>query len=300
MELLYVIYTHNRSAVLQECWRTLFGNNDLRPQRVVMIDDGSERPLKESLSREALNTNLLVDFFSFKENVGYARAAEIGFAAADMFNPHYCFFIESDYIFRKHGLDEVMDVLTSDAGGLAAGVAGYSHPDFFKPGETMSRYHHEMVMLHGRDNLNRDVLYKPFPFKSRYGDIQLQFVSNSCGTMYLNWTLISKIRKAFYPRMETEWIERACRKGQSNTVLDDGAMSQTLSYYWTEYAQSQGWDTSRYAALVDIIPSVANHLCGSGISARGTEEGQTSVGSPSFPTNYDEYRQSTRIQSTSG
>lgn len=66
MELLYVIYTYNRPTALQECLRTLFANNDLQPDRVVIIDDGSERPLKESLARETLNANALFDFFSWQ------------------------------------------------------------------------------------------------------------------------------------------------------------------------------------------------------------------------------------------
>jgi GT2 family glycosyltransferase len=197
MELLYVLYTYNRPAVLQECLRSLLFNSELQPDRVVIIDDGSERPLKESLASAVLSHGSPIDFFSFKENVGYGRAAEIGFAVADMFRPNYCFFIESDYIFRKHGLDEVIEVLRSDVGRFAAGVAGYSHPHFFDPRATNERYPQEMAVQHDRDNLNWAVLYRPFPYRSRFGEIQLQYVSNSCGTMYLNWRLISEMRQAF-------------------------------------------------------------------------------------------------------
>ena len=291
MDLLYVLYTYNRVEVLQECLRTLFANNDVQPQRVVIIDDGSAKHVKESLFSAAMNNDGLVDLFSLKQNVGYGRAAEIGFAVADLFQPRYCFFIESDYVFRKHGLDEVMEVLRSDVGRFTAGIAGYSHPHFFDSRNTVDRYPQEMVSQRGYDNLNRAMLYRPFPYKSRFGDLQVQFVSNSCGTMYLNWQLISEMRKAFYPRMETEWIHATCGKGKERPLLNDGIMSQTLSHFWMEYARRQGWDTNRYGPLLDIMPSVANHLSGGGINAEGAPEGHTFVGSPSFPKRYDEYPQ---------
>lgn len=291
MDLLYIIYTYNRPKVLQECIRTLFSNNDLRPNRIVFIDDGSEKALKDALVRDAINAGNEVDFLSFGRNIGYGRVAEMGFALADMFNPRYCFFIESDYIFRKHGLDEVHDVFQSELGRNLAGIAGYSHPDFFDPGCINSRYPRELAGLYGRDNLNRSLLFKPFPFKTRFGEIRLQYVSNSCGTMYLNWRLISQMRAAFYPRMETDWLQRACDKGAQFPLLNDGVMSSGLSYYWAEYAKLQGWDTSRSAALIDVMPSIANHLSAGGLNTKlpNLEEGQTIVGSPSFPANYNEY-----------
>jgi hypothetical protein len=291
VELLYVIYTYNRPRVLQECIRSLFTNNDLKPDRVVFIDDGSHKTLKTSLFQQVMSTDALLDMISFKQNIGYGRAAEIGFAVADMFAPRYCFFIESDYIFRKHGLDEVYDVLQSDIGRNLAGVAGYSHPDFFNADCIGTRYPQEMAALYGRDTLNRQLLFKPSPFQSRFGPIQLQYVSNSCGTMYLNWRLISQMRATFYPRMETDWIQRTCNKGASAPLLHDGIMSCGLSHFWMEYAKMQGWDTTKEAALIDIIPSVANHLCAGGINAADAalQEGQTFVGSPSFPKNYNVY-----------
>jgi glycosyltransferase involved in cell wall biosynthesis len=289
MDLLYVIYTYNRPKVLGECLRSLFANNDRRPDRVVIIDDGSQPELKNALYTEAAQAAGAVDFLSFKPNIGYGRAAEIGFAVADMYEPQYCYFIESDYIFRKHGLDEVQDVLSSDLGQTLAGVAGYSCPDFFKPECIHEMYPRDLKNQYGQDNLNRAILFKPFGFQSRFGELQLQYTSNSCGTMYLNWRLISEMRRAFYPRMETQWIDAICCKGQPNRLLSDGHMSHGLAYFWMEYARQRGWDTQTRGALIDIMPSVANHLCAGGINGAGWEEGQTFVGSPSFPVNYNDY-----------
>jgi hypothetical protein len=183
-----------------------------------------------------------------------------------------------------------MDVFRSDLGRHAVGVAGYSHPDFFKREATEDRYRREIVELFGQDNLKRELLYHPFPFRTRFGDVQLQFVSNSCGTMYLNWRLIADMRRIFYPRMEKEWLHATYNKGRAARWLNDGAMSQGLSYFWMEYARLRQWDTNVYGGLIDIMPSVANHLCAGGITGNAPRlhEGETFVGSPSFPLNYNE------------
>jgi GT2 family glycosyltransferase len=39
MNLLYIIYTHNREAILRDCLTTLFKNNTVKPDRVLVIDD---------------------------------------------------------------------------------------------------------------------------------------------------------------------------------------------------------------------------------------------------------------------
>jgi hypothetical protein len=242
------------------------------------------------LARQSLVSDSAIDLISFKRNVGYGRAAEMGFAVADMYDPHYCFFIESDYIFRKHGLDELMEVFASDVGQHAAGFGGYSHPDFFAA-EGLQRLRQEKLNRHGKDGPDWDMLYKPVRFKSSFGEIRTQFVSNSCGTMYLNWRMISEMRGMFYPRMEREWIKCTCRRDGPHAVLDDGAMSQTLAFFWNQYAVKMGWDLNKYSALLDILPSAANHLSGGGINGNfGLREGQTHVGSPSFPQNYNEYQ----------
>ena len=46
MKLLYVIYTHNRAKVLEQCLSSLFNKNITKPDRVLIIDDGSNLDVK--------------------------------------------------------------------------------------------------------------------------------------------------------------------------------------------------------------------------------------------------------------
>lgn len=288
MNILYVIFTHNRELILQECLRTLFENNNTKPDHVAIIDDASGIPLKNKLYYNHISASISTDIFSFRNNVGYAKTFGLGLHLAELYNPNYVCLIESDYIFRKHGLDEVFEVFHSPLGSDLAGIAGYSHPDFFNKHSTDVIYPKLLEKDFGKDNLNRDILFKPFPFRSSFGDIQLQYTSNSCGTIYLNWRLIQNIRKMF-PSASQEWIDKSLNKGNINNVLNDGAFSHGLSYLWQEYQKQRNFDTDKQSALIDILPSVANHVCGDGINGKSIKEGQTFVSSPSFPKDYNIY-----------
>ena len=73
MNLLYIIYTHNRSNILRQCLETLFNNNQTKPDRVLIIDDGSEPNLKNELFDFTLNNSInskrtAFDFFSINNH----------------------------------------------------------------------------------------------------------------------------------------------------------------------------------------------------------------------------------------
>ena len=112
---LYIIYTHNRQNILKECLETLFKNNETKPDRVLVIDDGSQPQLKENLFHIALNNSInskatTIDFLSLNKNLEYGNTAELGIRMAIAYDPKYVFFIESDYVFGKNGLDLVFDI----------------------------------------------------------------------------------------------------------------------------------------------------------------------------------------------
>ena len=99
---LYIIYTHNRQNILKECLETLFKNNETKPDRVLIIDDGSQPQLKESLFHIALNNSInskgtTIDFLSLNKNLGYGNTGELGIRMAIAYDPKYVFFIESDF-----------------------------------------------------------------------------------------------------------------------------------------------------------------------------------------------------------
>jgi hypothetical protein len=289
MKLLYIIYTHNRGHILNECLNSIFKKNDTKPDRVLIIDDGSNPEIKNALYQFALHNSskIPIDFFSINKNVYYGIAAEFGFRMLQVYDPKYVFFIESDYIFSNNGIDTVMDIFeNNDYGHNCIGFAGYDGPDFYKKESTEKIYPEILKNDYGEDNLNRSIMFKPFNIDTKYGKKLLELVSNSCGTMYFNWSKLKQIKQDFPEEFET-WILRVTEKISSRPLgskrsLSDGIMSHGISWLWTKWAIKNNIDTNKYAALLNIKPSIANHINGAGINGNIVGEGDTFVGSPSW------------------
>lgn len=277
MKLLYLIYTHNRIKILQECLNTLFNNNDIKPDRCIIVDDGSNPSMKDKLYSFTSKQN--IDFVNIIQNVGYGAAAEIGMRMACVFEPEYLFIIESDYVFAKNGLDTVMDIFeNTKIGQLSAGFSGYDNPDFYDKSKTDVVYRDIIKMDCGEDNLNREIMYKPFEINTQYGTKKLEFVSNSCGTMYFNWKNVKKIKEQF-PQEFEYWIKQITK---DKKILNDGMMSHGMAWMWTKWAKANNIDINSYSALLNIKPSVADHINGGGINGYIVPEGQSFVASPTF------------------
>jgi hypothetical protein len=285
MNLLYIIYTHNRPNILQECLSSLFEKNDVRPSRVLIIDDGSDASLKNSLYNFSLENSIKIpfDFLSFSPNIGYGTVAEFGIRMADIYSPDYVFFIESDYIFRKNGLDEVIEIFeNTDYGKNAIGFSGYDNPDFYSTEKTNITFPKIILEDCGEDNLNREIMYKPFEVcLNNNKKINLEFVTNSCGTMYFNWKNWKKIKEQFPKEIEW-WVKHTTDYHKQKRNLNDGCMSHGISWLWTKWAKKNGVDITKYAALLNIKPSIANHINGAGINGYIVGEGESFVGSPTF------------------
>jgi len=285
MKSLYIIYTHNRPNILSQCLSSLFEMNDVRPSRVLIIDDGSEIETKNSLYHFTIsNSNKIpMDLLSFSPGLGYGTVAEFGLRMADIYDPDYAFFIESDYVFRKNGLDEVIEIFeNTDFGNNAVGFSGYDNPDFYLKDKTSITFPKIIVEDCGEDNLNRDIMYKPFELTLKNNKkINLEFVTNSCGTMYFNWKIWKKIKEQFPKEIEW-WIKHTTDHQKQKRNLNDGCMSHGISWLWTKWAKENQIDTNKYAGLLNIKPSVANHINGAGINGYIVSEGQSFVGSPTF------------------
>jgi len=288
MKLLYIIYTHNRPIILKECLATLFSNTNVKPHRVVILDDASEKSTKVGLWQFCLENStkeMPIDMLSFNENIGYGTNFEFGLSVARVYNPEYVFFVESDYIFRKNWAEDILEVFESEIGKKSIGISGYDHPDFYTPERYDKMYRNIIKEDYGSDPVNRTNMFKLFDCTLGNKTLKLSGISNSCGTIYLKWRFTMELMKK-YPEMKTTWWERLANKqpGGNRKLLADGPLSHGLSYYWSLYAKEQGWDTSKYFPLLNIVPSVSNHINALGINGNipGIQEGQTFVGSPSF------------------
>lgn len=282
MKLLYLLFTHNRKTVLNECWHSLFAKNKLRPDRLVVIDDASTQDVKAGLFNSQFNGQVPIDFFSIGKNIGYGKAAELGLKIAEAYNPEYLYFLESDYVFAENGLDIVDDLFqNNEFAKESVGFSGYDNPDFYDKSKTEEMFPRIIKEDCGEDNLNRGILFKPFEQDTTFGKVKLEFVSNSCGTMYLNWKKIQQF-KAEFPILYQIWLDKVTDKGKEKRLLNDGMMSHGISWIWQKYAQKHGIDRNKYAALLNIKPSVANHINGGGINGYIVPEGATFVSSPSF------------------
>lgn len=284
-KILYVIFTYNRPTITSKCFTTLFHPNNLRPDRVVIIDDGSVDDLKNSLTFNQLanNKNYPIDFFSIGKNIGYANCFDLALKIVDVYNPTYVYFIESDYIFRPTGLKTIQWLFeNNEIAKQAIGFSGYDNPDFYD-----SRKRNMFIRLITEqfefDNVNRNILYTPFKVSTPEEEVQVEFVSNSCGTIYLNWEKVKELRQAFSLTWK-QWERNLVQKHKENyRILDDGVLSHGLSWMWNEYAKGCGIDRNKYAALLNVKPSVANHVNGGGLSISGkTPENFTTARSPTW------------------
>ena len=77
---------------------------------------------------------------------------------------------------------------------------------------------------------------------------------------------------------------KSYHKNKEKHNLNDGMMSHGISWLWTKWANKNNIDTNKYAALLNIKPSVADHVNGGGINGYIVQEGQTFVSSPSLNT----------------
>jgi len=104
--------------------------------------------------------------------------------------------------------------------------------------------------------------------------------------MYFNWQKL-KLLKQDFPNEFENWILRVTEKISASAPgsrrnLNDGIMSHGISWLWTKWAIKNNIDTNKYAGLLNIKPSIANHINGAGLNGGSLNEGQTFVESPSW------------------
>jgi hypothetical protein len=92
---------------------------------------------------------------------------------------------------------------------------------------------------------------------------------------------MKQLRSEFPIEFEN-WINVVTDKHKAKRCLNDGMMSHGISWLWTKWAQKNNINTNKYTALLNIKPSVADHINGAGINGYIVGEGQSFVSSPSW------------------
>ena len=270
MKTIAFVFSYNRPETLRACLYSLFANSGFLPEEIVLIDDGSNAETIAVINEigEAFCHKTKVLFVPNGSNLGLSASAQFAFGYARRENPDFVFFIEGDYVFRKHGLDCVMDCLTNTPeGDTCLGIAGYDHPNRMKPVNTEIIFPQYMKIQVGEDNVNRAALYKPRMVHQAFA-YSVELVSNTCWSCYLHWGNICKVAAEF-PEL-WDLLEQACAprenpnyppsgKYRAQRTVDDGMLSHALSLCWNRYAIAHKLDRDRFGAWLNIRPSVAEH-----------------------------------------
>jgi glycosyltransferase involved in cell wall biosynthesis len=276
--LLYIIFTYNRPKILEKMIDTLFSNGTTHPKEVVIIDDGSNTPKLKlqllALSLDLTKQGIPCHFFSFNQNQGLGYQWELAFNYIKSRNFQYVFLLEQDYIFRQGGIDEAIEVLKKNPESLA--LSGYSNPDFYKLDKTEQMFPDIMKEQFGIDLVPRELMHKPFLVDTKFGNIQVQLTSNSCGTYLMNWYRVKQLLGKF-PEMQQTCLNRAFNIPfpERRRYAGDGPLTCGFTHYFymdvlERIKSGENIDLSKVGAWLDICDfSISDHKNGGQDSLNG-------------------------------
>jgi hypothetical protein len=283
MKLLNIVFTYNRPVIQYYFWDSLNECTKIRADHTVIIDDCSEPNVKNYLYNLACDKNY--DLILNGTNKGYCHNWLTAYSLVKRFNPDYVFFLESDYVFRQGFMEECFAVFNSLPDLWA--INGFSHPDFKDKEKIKEWFSRVTTEQFGNDIKSRDNIYKPFPLDTEIGKIECQYSSHSCGTFLLNWKRVKE--KIDIDSELTPIIYRACENGEFGKVINDGMISGGFSWLWDNKINIDS-DRCNESAFIDICDySIAAHVSGDGVNAKGTPEGESNVVADTFPSNYKEF-----------
>jgi len=287
MKILAGIFVYNRPNILRHCIATVLANT-IQPDEILLIDDGSDEETCRVVDEAMAGGGDHLTLIRKKRNRGAAHSGRILFAHAAMENPEYLIPIEADYIFRPDAFATVLDVFEhTEHGKMALGIAGYDHPNSYHAAVRDHVFPQGMRMQMGEDNVNRPALYRAF----QSGRHTLQLASNTCPTSYLKWREILNTATEFPEMHRHLWQINDPQENPNypdsgeyrrKQYIDDGLLSHTLSLYWNRWAIKHGVDRDKYAAWLNILPSVANSINGGGVHSSAPELSSDGW-SPSWP-----------------
>lgn len=294
MKILATVFAYNRPTILRHCVESIYANT-LQPDEVHLVDDGSNPQTAQTLDElYAARTDSLEQTVLIRKrwNRGASHSGRMALAYAHMENPKYWFPIEADYVFKRTAFETVIDTFENDDRGRnCLGIVGYDHPGFYHKPWRDQVFPDSMRAQVGEDNVNRAALYKMSEAGIAQGVSPLELASNTCPTCYLHWHKIQEIAEefpdlnvllgeAFDPQDNPNYPDSG--KYRKGNIIDDGMLSHAISLFWNRWAIKHGIDREKYAAWLNIKPSVAQNYTGGGNHASGLAEMQTDGGSPSW------------------
>jgi len=290
----FYILTYNRPNILKVCLETLFTNTNIKYNEAWLIDDGSQPDLKHGLldfsiaNSTAFPINTLIHGRNYGIGFGFERIYNLMRQNDDL---DIGCIIESDYVWRKNWLEDVVAVF--EASPLTVAIAGVSHPDMVDKNKTHGTFPEIMKECFGEDLTAREHLYKPFDLNTSVGSVKVQGVSNSCGCLMINWKRFKEvITTVDYHYKFNYWkrMDRAFNKGIAHDTranASDGHMSSNITYYGEKYILMQGEDISKHFPMLDICDySISQHICGGGVNSGRMSEGNTFILSPNWKDEY--------------
>lgn len=282
MNIYAAIYTYERPNILRECLKSVFAQT-LMPGRIDIIDNASGWQVDEVIRSYRDKANIIKK----PQNMGAGDSGRIALETCRRENPDYFIQIESDYIFRTWAFGAAIDIMEhTTEGQMALGVVGYDAPNYYSKEYTEGYFPNCMKQQVGEDNVNRAILHKPF----KVGYYTLEFVSNTHPTCYLNWKRLQMIAYEFpelndlldqiySPRENPNYPTSAIYRDKK--YIDDGMLSHAISLCWNRWAIKHGVDRDRYAAWINVKPSLAQNVNGGGEHTNALE-GQSDNPSPSW------------------
>lgn len=278
---------------MSQCINTLFNNTSIKPKETYILDDGSNPDIQKGILQFAQDYSNVspINVYLNGRNKGVGYQFETAYKIADSLEDiDLVCFIESDYIWRKGWLEDVVAVF--EASPYTIAIAGCDHPDMKDRSKTHGEFCKLMVDQFGRDLNARQFLYKPFKLKTKRGEIEVEGVSNSCGCQIIHWQRLQSILNRYdHQRDYWKWMDRAFHKNGtgSRKFASDAHMSGTLAMYSEGNIEAQGEDISRFFGFLNICDySISSHQCALGINGKipGIKEGETFIISPSWDNKY--------------
>lgn len=295
MKLLYNFYTYNRPKIFSKCIESILNNNKTKPDRITICDDGSDIGFRNNLYNLSLNLNETIptSFYTANTNLGYGFNREVGDSFVDIFEPDFFTHIETDYYFRKGGIDEAI-LLLEKYFPNAIGVSLFSNPDEFDKSKTHGMYSEIMKQDYGEDNSPRETLHISHTIVTEeFGDIEYLLTTNTCGTFLINNLNLKKLMTRF-PEMRENVFKRSCNKykPQERRYYSDGTNTHGISYYFYKYHKELGTNLTieTNGPWISIIDTpISHHFSGGGLNSQGWAEGTTFLHAKGWPQNPDTF-----------